>query len=381
MHHLIISTRNKAIGFVYKNILKRIFFMIDPEKVHDGMTKTGHALGTNIITKKITAGLFSYANEKLEQDILGIHFANPIGLAAGFDKDAELTDILSEVGFGFAEVGSITGEPCEGNPKPRLWRLKESKSLVIYYGLKNPGCEAVAKKLKNIRQRRTSLWLEKFQIPIGVSIAKTNCQATADMEVGAKDYLKAYKTMQNVSSYITVNISCPNAFGGQPFTDKKSLEYLLNTLSQVPKTKPMFIKMSPDLSEPELDDIIELAEKYNVDGFISSNLTKNRDNVKIKNAVPDRGGMSGKVVEDLSNEMIRRIYKKTGGKKIIIGCGGVFSAEDAYFKIQAGASLIQMITGMIFEGPQIISDINLGLVKLLERDGFKNISEAVGSKK
>ena len=128
-----------------------------------------------------------------------------------------------------------------------------------------------------------------------------------------------------------------------------------------------------------MDDIIEIAEKYNIDGFISSNLTKNRDNVKIKNAVPSVGGMSGKVVEDLSNNLIRYIYKKTNGKKIIIGCGGVFSALDAYYKIKAGASLIQMITGMIFEGPQIISNINLGLVKLLERDGFKNISEAIGT--
>lgn len=371
MYQAVIVTRNKIIGFLYKNILKRIFFTIDPEKVHDQMIKFGRVLGKNTVTRKITAGLFSYSNKKIEQDILGIHFSNPIGLAAGFDKDAELTDILPAVGFGFAEIGSITGEPCEGNPKPRLWRMKESKSLVVYYGLKNPGCEAVAEKLKD----------KKFQIPIGVSIAKTNCQATANMEAGAKDYLKAYKTMQDIGSYITVNISCPNAFGGQPFTDKKSLEYLMNVLSQFPKKKPIFIKLSPDLSEQELNDIIEIAEKYNIDGFISSNLTKNRDNTKIKNAVPDRGGMSGKVVEDLSNKMISYIHKKTNGKKIIIGCGGVFSAEDAYYKIQAGASLIQMITGMIFEGPQIISDINLGLIKLLERDGFKNISEAVGSKK
>lgn len=375
----IIAIRNRVIGFCYRHILKKIFFTMDPEKIHDIHVKIGHTLGKNIITRKITAGFFSYSDKKLEQDILGIHFSNPIGLAAGFDKNAELTDILPAVGFGFAEIGSITGEPCLGNPKPRLWRLKESKSLVVYYGLKNPGCEAVAAKLAN----------KKFKIPIGVSIAKTNCQATADMENGVKDYVKAYKTMFDIGNYTTVNISCPNAFGGQPFTDKKSLEYLLNALSQLSvgttdgklKIKPIFIKLSPDLSIQEVDDIIEVAEKYNVDGYISSNLTKNRNNIKIKNAVPSVGGMSGKVVEGLSNNLIRHLYKKTKGKKVIIGCGGVFSAEDAYYKIKAGASLIQMITGMIFEGPQIISDINLGLVKLLERDGFKNISEAIGTEK
>lgn len=365
----IIKIRNNTIGFLYRNVLKRIFFQLDPEEVHDRMVYLGRMLGKSSITRKITALFFSYSNDKLAQDILGIHFTNPIGLSAGFDKDAELTDILPSVGFGFAEVGSITGEPCAGNPKPRLWRLKESKSLVVYYGLKNSGCEAIAKKLKD----------KNFDIPIGISIAKTNCQATADREKGVKDYEKAYKIMSGIGSYATINISCPNAYGGQPFNDRESLDALLGVLTQTVKTKPVFIKLSPDLSEKELDDILEIAEKYNIDGFIAANLTKKRDNPKIKNAVPDKGGLSGKVVEDLSNKMISYIYKKTNGKKLIIGCGGVFSAEDAYKKIKAGASLIQMITGMIFEGPQIISEINLGLVKLLERDGYKNIKEAVGT--
>ena len=178
---------------------------------------------------------------------------------------------------------------------------------------------------------------------------------------------------------MTINISCPNAFGGQPFTDSKKLDALLQKIMSIPKAKPIFLKLSPDLSKQEIDEIIKIASKYRIDGFICSNLTKNRDNKNIidKN-IPELGGLSGKVISNLSDELIRYIYKKTRGKFIIIGVGGVFTAEDAYRKIKAGASLIELITGMIFEGPQVISDINLGLTKLLKSDGYKNISEAVG---
>lgn len=370
MYNGFIIVRNKIIGFVYRNIYKPILFKFDPEDVHDKKIKLGSLFGRYALVKKITSFFFSYSNKKLEQKILGIDFKNPIGLAAGFDKDAELTDILPSVGFGFEEIGSITGEPCEGNPKPRLWRLPKSKSIVVYYGLKNKGCILLAEKLKN----------KKFDIPIGVSVAKTNCKETAETSRAVADYVKAYKTMYDIGSYVTINISCPNAYGGQPFTDPASLEILLKTISSLSKTKPIFIKLSPDLSQVELDNILQLSEKYGIDGFISTNLTKNRDNKKILDTnIPEKGGMSGKVVEDLANESIKYIYKKTQGKKIIIGCGGVFSAEDAYGKIKAGASLIQMITGMIYQGPQVISEINFGLVKLLERDGYKNISEAVGA--
>ena len=368
MKEKIISLRNTMIGFLYKNILKKIFFALDPEDVHDHMSKMGERLGSNFLTRKLIALFFSYSDKSLAQDILGIHFKNPIGLAAGFDKDAQLTGILPSVGFGFEEIGSITGEACAGNPRPRLWRLKASKSLVVYYGLKNKGCEALAKKLKD----------KKSVFPIGVRMAKTNCAATADMTAGAEDYVKVYDVMKDVGDYVTINISCPNAFGGQPFSDKTSFEYLMKKIFERPKTKPIFIKMSPDLSQEELDNILDISAKYGVDGFICANLTKNRNNKNIKDAVPDRGGMSGKVVAELTDEMINYIYQKTSGRKVIIGCGGVFDAQDAYKKIKAGASLIQMITGMIFEGPQVISEINLGLKELLKRDGFKSIADAVG---
>ena len=360
-------------------MLKPILFKIDPEKVHDNMSAVGHFLGEYWITRKISKAFWSYSNPALEQNILGINFKNPIGLSAGFDKNADLTEIIPCVGFGFMEVGSITGEACVGNPKPRLWRLKKSRSLAVNYGLMNDGCEIIAKKL------HAKLFFKKFAIPVGINIAKTNCQATVETNAAIRDYFKAYKTFAKIGDYFTINISCPNVFGGQPFTDKPKLDALLEKIMSIPKVKPIFIKLSPDLKQEKIDGIIGLASKWKIDGFICANLTKNRDVKENKNILdknlPVVGGLSGKIVEDLSLDLIRYVYKKTHKNEsrfVIIGVGGVFSASDAYKKIKAGASLVQLITGMIFEGPQLISSINLGLVKLLQADGYKNISEAVG---
>ena len=353
----------------YKWVLRPIFFKIDPEKIHDYAIAVGCYLGKYSFTRKIAGCFWNYRNPILEQNIFGINFKNPVGLAAGFDKNADLTDILPSLGFGFTEVGSITGEACLGNPKPRLWRLKKSKSLAVYYGLKNDGCDAIAEKLTG----------KKLAMPLGINIAKTNCKETVDTSAAIEDYFKAYRAFANIGDYFAINISCPNAFGGQPFTDKAKLNALLEKITSIPKNKPIFLKISPDLSKKEVDEIIETALQFKIDGFICTNLTKNRNNKNILDKiVPASGGLSGKVVDSLSDELIRYIYKKTNGHFVIIGCGGIFSAEDAYRKIKTGASLVELITGMIFEGPQLISEINMGLVKLLKKDGYQNISEAIG---
>ena len=379
---------NKINHLVYVNILKPIFFRFDPEDVHERMTKLGIFLGKHYLARKLIHTMFFYSNKKLSQNILGINFQNPIGLSAGFDKNAVLTDILPHIGFGFAEVGSITGEKCEGNPKPRLWRLKKSKSLAVYYGLKNDGSDAISKRLKN----------KKFIMPIGISIAKTNCMETVDVNNGIADYVKAYKNFAGIGDYDTINISCPNTYGGEPFTNPDNLDKLLTEIDKIKsdkvksdriksdniklnmkKSKPLFLKISPDLTDDNIDKLIEIVKKHKVDGFVCTNLTKKRDNKRIIDEnVPEKGGLSGKVVEEQSNKLIKYIFKKTKGRYVIIGVGGVFTAEDAYKKIKSGASLIQLITGMIYEGPQVISEINIGLVKLLEKDGYSNISEAVG---
>lgn len=366
---VIISARNWVFKTLYKGCMKPVFFQVDPEKVHDAAVSLGVLLGSNFITRSLTRLFFSYKNKALEQEILGIKFKNPVGLAAGFDKNAGLTKIIPSVGFGFEQVGSITGEPCEGNPKPRLWRLKKSKGLVVYYGLKNNGCVKIARHLKK----------QTTKIPLGISIAKTNSKKTVPTKSGIADYLKAYKTLRNVGSFHTINISCPNSFGGRSFTESKKLNMLLREINKTRSKKPIFIKISPDLSLKEVDAIIKISRKHRINGFVISNLTKKRKNKKIRESeVSKKGGISGKPVEDLSNKLIKYVYKKTKGDFIIIGCGGIFTAEDAYEKIKSGASLVQLITGMIFEGPQQISQINSGLVRLLKKDGFSNISEAIG---
>lgn len=352
----------------YKGILKPIFFRFDPERVHDFMVGRGVKLGSSGVTQSLVRSLFNYEHPMLEQTVCGIQFKNPMGLSAGFDKDARLTQILPEVGFGFEEVGSITAYPCDGNPKPRLQRLPKSQSLVVYYGLKNEGADRIHRRLSKL----------KFKFPVGISIARTNIKDTADPLLAIEDYILSYRRFRDIGDYYTINISCPNTYGGQPFTDPALLERLLKRIAEEPRTKPVFLKISPDVSVKQLDDIISLAQEYKLCGFVCTNLTKNHHNAAIKDEVRIPGGMSGKVVAELSVNFIRHIYRKTEGKMTIIGSGGIFNARDAYDRIKAGASLLQLITGMIYEGPQVIGEINRGLVNLLKQDNFGSINEAVG---
>jgi len=364
----IMTLRNKINKVFYRVLLRPLFFSIDPEKIHNTAISVGKSIDASKFLQKTVKMAFYYRSPVIEQNILGIKFQNPIGLAAGFDKDAEIIKTIQAMGFGFTEVGSITGEFCVGNKKPRLWRLKKSKGLVVNYGLKSAGCEAVSSRLKN----------EKFDIPLGISIAKTNSNKTIKIESGIQDYVKAYKAFKDIGSYTAINISCPNAYGGEPFTDKRKLNLLLAEIKKIKTRKPIFLKLAVDLSEKQIDDIIFLARKHKIQGFICGNLTKNRDNHNLKEKVVGIGGISGKPVEELSDNLIKHIYKKTKGEFVIMGCGGIFTAEDAYRKIKLGSSLVQLITGMIYEGPQLIAEINQGLVKLLKRDGYKSITQAIG---
>ena len=371
----LVFLRNYLIRKSYQWIFKPIFFKFDPEIIHDRMSDFLEFFGKYTLTRKITSALFGYSSSTLEQKIFNIKFKNPIGLSAGFDKNASLIEIMPSIGFGFMEIGSITGRPYEGNPKPRLYRLPKEKSLRINYGLKNLGAEVIHEQLQN----------KNYTFPVGVNIAKTNNTETSLVNNGIEDYFFTYKTFRDVGNYFTINISCPNTCEEHPiFAEPKNLDLLLEIIFSIPKIKPIFVKLSPDLPETQLDAILEVCRKYEVDGFVCTNLTKENP---FKHQ--GKGGFSGKTVEELSLKTIRFVYKKinhsakallwqNSQKPIIIGVGGVFSADDAYRKIKAGASLVELITGMIFEGPQLISDINLGLVKLLKYDGYKNISEAIG---
>jgi dihydroorotate dehydrogenase len=375
MNDTVTLYRSRAIRAIYAKALKPFFFRNDPERVHDWMTRAGIILGATPMGRALSTALFEYENtEVLAQDIRGIHFRNPIGLSAGFDKNAQLIRILPSVGFGFVEVGSITGEPCAGNPKPRLWRMPKSKGLVVYYGLKNDGCEAVAKRLSRQLAGRA------FAIPVGTSVAMTNCRENTAIDAAIADFAKAFRVMEPHATYITVNISCPNTLGGQPFVAPDAFDALFAALDLIPTEKPVFIKISPDMTEAQLDALLDSARTHRIHGIICANLTKPRNNENIADGnVPTVGGMSGNLVKGLADDMLAHIYRREGKRFILVGCGGIFTAEDAYKKIRLGASLVQLITGMVFEGPQLIGEINRDLVRLLRRDGFSNISQAIGA--
>ena len=348
--------------------MKPLFFRMDPEMVHDRTTDLGVLLGKTAFGRGLTHLLLAYEHPILCTTVRGIRFPNPVGLAAGFDKNARLTDILPFVGFGFAELGSITGRPCPGNPKPRLWRLPYSQALVVYYGLKNAGADILSARLQG----------RQFRFPVGISVAKTNSREVIGLQEGIEDYVHVVRQFQGIGDYITVNISCPNAYGGEPFTDPRRLDALLAALDPI-VDKPVFLKLAVDLSPQELDTLLTVALQHRVDGFVCSNLTKDRRNHRIvETAVPARGGISGKAVQALADEQLQYVYRAVGDTHSVIGVGGIFTPQDAYRKIRLGASLVQLITGMVYRGPQLIGELNRGLAELLQRDGFASVSEAVG---
>jgi len=367
--------KSKVNSLFYKKILKRILFHLDPELVHNLFINFGEILGSNILARKLTSIQFDYKNKILEQEVMGIKLRNPIGLAAGFDYNGRLTQILPSIGFGIESIGSVTYNSYEGNPKPRLKRLPKSLSLLVNKGLKNEGIKKIIKSLKEL----------SFDIPIGISVAKTNSKETADEKGAIKDYVSSLKLLEksNLGSYYEINISCPNAFGGEPFTTPKRLQNLLKEIDKLKIKKPTLIKMPIDLETKEIIALCEIAKEHNIQGLIFGNLTKNRDNPifnKEEISSAGKGSFSGKPTEKRSNELISLLYKRYKKRFTIVGCGGIFSAQDAYEKIKLGASFVQMITGMIYNGPNVISEINHGLVYLLKKDGFHKISEAIGAK-
>ncbi len=362
--------------FMYKNFLKRYFFLMDPEFVHEKMTRMGEMIGKFKPARLLFEFMFVTEHPLLQQKIAGIDFKTPVGLAAGFDYQAQLTNTLDSVGFGFGTVGTITNLPYAGNPKPRLGRLPRSQSLMVNKGFKNKGVEAVAKKLNGI----------SFGYPVGISIGRSNSSTLASVNSSIKDIVNAFKTVEHANlpfSYYELNISCPNLIHGNvSFYPTENLEKLLSAIENIKLSKPVFIKMPIEKSDNEVKGMLKVISKHSPKGVIFGNLQKdrnhptlNRDEVENFNV----GSYSGKPTYERSNELIAHTFKLYKKRLVIIGCGGIFSGQDAYEKIIRGASLVQLITGMIFEGPQLPAQINFELEDILGKNGYSHISEAVGS--
>ena len=361
---------------MYEKILKPIFFRFDPETMHNFFVWFGEVLGASFLGRWIVGIFCEYEHPSLHTRVAGIDFKNPVGLAAGFDKDVRLTKIMPSVGFGFMEVGAVTRYAYQGNDGSRLARLPDDQAFIVYYGLKNIGADEIEKKLQKLH----------FDIPVGLNIAKTN-RADIKGERSMEDYAATYRMLAHYFSYVTLNVSCPNAQDGCLFQEPHLLDALLAAIGKEKRPGPIFLKISNHLSTKEVDAIIEVVDRYPfVTGFVIGNLAKRRDMLRLTsppeklNAIPE-GGISGRPVKELSTNLIRYLHLKTGGKYVIIGLGGIVTADDAYDNIKAGASLIQIITGLIYGGPQAVKKINKGLVELLKRDGYATIGEAVGKEK
>ena len=365
----------KLASFLYKTIARPIFFLFNPEKVHNFVTSIGEILGNEQSLNRLFSKKFGAKSNFLKQKIAGIEFTSPIGLAAGFDYEAKVIKILPSLGFGFNSIGTITNYSYGGNPNGMLGRLPKSKSLMINKGFKNKGALWTAEKISNV----------KPLIPLGVSIGKSNTRQVNTQEDAILDIIQAFKIFENSNvenSYYELNISCPNLFGNVSFYPPKKLNELLSETDKLNLKKPIFIKMPIELSNAQTLKILDVIVRHKITGVIIGNLQKNRnDKAFVKDELKHWkvGNFSGLPTQKRSNELISLAYKKFGNKLVIIGCGGVFSAEDAYKKIKLGASLVQLITGLIYEGPTLVAQINSELPKLLKRDGFKNITEAVGS--
>ncbi len=369
MHRLFII----SFGVVYRNGIKPLLFLASPDTVHARMLQFCQVFGARQSARWITKHIFQRYRLPLEQKYHGITFKSPVGVAAGFDKNGDTVPIIGRLGFGFMEVGSVTAARCKGNPRPWFQRLPKTKSLIVNVGLANQGSLKITRRLQRYKPI-----LEGF--PIILSVAKTNDRHTVTDEAAIKDYVTSIKRASRTSviKILEINISCPNTYGGEPFTDPNRLNNLLAAIDDINTPQPIFIKMPSDLSWKAFKSLLDIIVQHNVRGVTIANLTKHRGAIKDDTTNLIKGGLSGKPTWDSSNNLISRTYAGYGKDLTIIGVGGIFTAEDAYIKIRLGASFVELITGMIFRGPQIAAEINETLPKLLQRDGFSHISEAIG---
>lgn len=350
---------------IYEKLIRPALFNVTPETAHDFGIK---ALQIGLSTKfaqKFAARRFACETFG-EIRRFGLAFKNPLGVAAGFDKNGIVVGQLSALGFGFVEVGTVTYKPQKGNEKPRLFRLPEDRALINRLGFNNDGTPCVVERLKKIQP----------ECILGINIGKNKDVPNED---AIENYLQSFELVSTVADYVAVNVSSPNTPNLRELQNADNLENLLSALqtrNQELSAKPLLVKIAPDLLEAEIESIVDICLKLNLSGVIATNTTIKRENLKTK--INETGGLSGKPLQKRSNEVIGKIYKYSNGKLPVVGVGGIFSAEDAFEKIAAGACLLQAYTGFVYQGFSFARDINYGLNKILKEKGFDNFDEAIG---
>lgn len=359
-------------------IIRPILFRLPPESAHElAVASLTSALKSAAVRSLVERRAQTEAFGKLNR--FGLDFANPVGLAAGFDKNGTAAQALSALGFGFIEVGTVTKEAQPGNPKPRLFRLPRDRALINRLGFNNHGAKALAERLR----------IHRPNCVLGVNIGKSRSVAIED---SIPDYLASFDAVYDIADYIAVNVSSPNTPNLRELQRADLLTDLLQSLQErngelarmrSGSGRPLLLKIAPDLNQAEIESIIDVAMRTNISGIIATNTTVKRDGLQtsaVEVQACGEGGLSGAPLRDQSNQVISLLYRLTRGELPIIGVGGIFTAEDAWDKICAGASLIQLYTGFIYEGPGIAKRINEGLAEILRREGLNSIDEAVGSR-
>lgn len=339
---------------MYKLLIRPILFCFDPEQVHHFTFSLIRFLNKIPGFGKLFQWIYEVKNPKLEREVFGLKFKNPVGLAAGFDKDAKLYQELSNFGFGFIEIGTLTPKPQEGNPKKRLFRLKEDSAIINRMGFNNGGVIEAVEHLK-----------KNNGVLIGGNIGKNKNTPNED---ATSDYIICFEALFPHVDYFVVNVSSPNTPNLRALQDKEPLTYLLQTLQNLnvskPKQKPILLKIAPDLTDEQLLDIIDIISETKIAGVIATNTTLSREGLQAENKA-EMGGLSGKPLTNRSTEVIRFLSEKSNKSFPIIGVGGIHSADDAIEKLNAGASLVQLYTGFIYEGPALIKEINKRILELI----------------
>jgi len=343
-------------------ITKPVFFSLPPETAHR-LVHRGLRLAQGTPIADRLGRRYAVKNQRLQTTTFGCEFPNPVGVAAGFDKNAEITRILEALGFGHVEIGGVTAERQPGNPRPRMFRLPEDEALINRMGFNNEGADRIGRRLDREPQP---------DVPLGINIGKSK---STPLEEAAEDYLYTYERVADAGDYFAVNVSSPNTPGLRSLQNREALEDILGTLKDA-GAEPLLVKLSPDLPEKAIEEALGVVDDLELDGVIATNTTTSRpDSLRNPNKV-ETGGLSGKPIENEATNLIRFIAERTDAP--IVGVGGISDAEGAYEKIRNGASIVQLYTGLVFEGPAIARDINQGLLELLDRDGFDSIEDAVG---
>jgi len=337
-------------------LIKPLLFQFDPEKVHYFVTRNLKRFNRFPGGTAFSRMLWDLEDTRLEKEVFGLKFNNPVGLAAGFDKNAEMIYEMGNLGFGFVEVGTVTPLPQPGNLKPRMFRLPPDKALINRMGFNNQGVDVAAERIA--AYRRDAKKSQKGLI-IGGNIGKNKVTPN---EEAVNDYIKCFDRLFDVVDYFVVNVSSPNTPGLRALQEKEPLMHILNTLQQRNSkngiSRPILLKIAPDLTNEQLDDIVDIVKETKIAGIIATNTTIVREGLKSEKLSGETGGLSGKPLTERSTEVIRYLSKKSSGAFPIIGVGGIHSPEDAMEKLKAGASLIQLYTGFIYEGPGLIKRIN-----------------------